>query len=58
MRKGVGLEMAYNNKDQFEYEVATMKGYLRMNLLIRNVDANAFMKCSDVQAAITALATA
>jgi HK97 family phage major capsid protein len=55
MRKGIGLEMAYNNKDQFETETATMKGYLRMNLLIRNVDANAFMKCTDVATALTAI---
>lgn len=53
--KGIGLEMAYNNKDQFEYEVATMKAYTRLNLLIRNVDANAFMVCSDIAAAITAI---
>jgi hypothetical protein len=58
MRKGVGLEMAYNNNNDFEHEVATMKGYMRLNLLIRNVDANAFMKCSDVATALLALAQA
>ncbi len=58
MRKGFGLEMAYNNNNDFEHEVATMKGYMRLNLLIRNVDANAFMKCSNITAALATLATA
>jgi hypothetical protein len=56
MRKGMGLEMAYNNNDDFEHEVVTMKAYMRLNFLVRNVDKNAFMKCSDVAAALTAIA--
>lgn len=56
MRKGFGLEMSYENGSNFQTETVTIKGYMRGNLLIRNVDANAFMKCSDVTAALAALA--
>ena len=55
MRKGLVMEMSYENRDNFEHEVVTLKGYLRMNFLVRNVDQNAFMKCSDVTAGIAAL---
>ena len=56
MRRGIGLELSYENKDNFETETVTMKGYMRLNLLIRSVDQNAFMVCSDIEAALTALA--
>lgn len=54
-RRGITIEMAFENNDNFETETVTMKAYRRLNLLIRNVNANAFMKCSDVTAAIAAL---
>jgi hypothetical protein len=54
-RKGIVIEMSYENATNFETEVVTLKGYERLNLLIRNVNKNAFMKCSDVAAALTAI---
>lgn len=54
-RKGAIAEMSFENATNFEVEVVTMKVYERLNLLIRNVNANAFMKCSDIQTALTAL---
>lgn len=57
-RKGVTVELSYENNDNFETETVTVKAYQRLNLLIRNVDKNAFMKCSDVAAAIEAIDSA
>lgn len=56
-RKAAVAEISYENASNFETEVATMKVYERLNLLIRNVNKNAFMKCSDIATALTALAT-
>lgn len=55
-RKAAVAEMSFENATNFETEVATMKVYERLNLLIRNVDKNAFMKCTDVATALTAIA--
>lgn len=55
-RKGITIEFSYENNDNFETETVTVKAYRRLNLLIRNVDKNAFMKCSDVEAGLAALA--
>lgn len=54
-RPGVGIEFAYENKDNFENDLVTLKVYERTNLLIRNVDANAFMHIDDIQAGIAAI---
>lgn len=54
-RKGAIAEMSFENATNFEVEVVTMKVYERLNLLIRNVNANAFMVCSDIQTALAAL---
>lgn len=54
-RKTAIMEISYENSNNFEVEVATLKGYERLNLLIRNVNANAFMKCSDIDTALTAI---
>ncbi|CAL7961470.1 hypothetical protein GAMM_230001 [Gammaproteobacteria bacterium] len=56
-RKVAIAEISYENATNFETEVATLKVYERLNLLIRNVDKNAFMKCTDISAALIALAT-
>ncbi len=52
---GIGIEFAYENNDNFEVEVVTVKIYERLNLLIRNLDANAFMHCDDIEAALVAI---
>lgn len=54
-RKGVVVELSYENRSNFETETVTIKAYRRLNLLIRNVNKNAFMKCSDVAAALLAI---
>lgn len=54
-RPGVGIEFSYENKDNFETETVTVKVYERLNLLIRNVDKNAFMHCDDIEAALVAI---
>ncbi len=54
-RPGVGIEFAYENGTNFETDTVTLKVYERLNLLIRNVDANAFMHCSDIAAGIAAI---
>jgi len=51
-RKGITLEMAYNNGTDFEVDQVTIKGTMRLNFFVRNTDTNAFMKCTDVEAAI------
>ena len=56
-RKAAIAEMSFENATNFETEVVTMKVYERLNLLVRNVDKNAFMKCTDVTTALTALQT-
>lgn len=54
-RPGVGIEFAYENNDNFETETVTVKVYERLNLLVRNVDANAFMHVPDIEAALVAI---
>lgn len=57
-RRGLTLEMSYENNNNFEHEVVTIKAYRRVNLLVRNVNKNAFMKCSNVTNALTAISNA
>lgn len=54
-RRGITIELAFENKDNFEKELVTVKAYERLNFRVRNVDANAFMHIADIPAAITAI---
>jgi hypothetical protein len=54
-RKGVTVEFGFENNDNFENEIVTVKAYERLNFLVRNVDANAFMHVDDIDAAIVAI---
>jgi hypothetical protein len=54
-RKGVTVDFSFENTDNFEKELVTVKAYERLNFRVRNVDANAFMHVADVAAAITAI---
>ena len=54
-KPGVGIEMSYENNANFETETVTVKAYERLNLLIRNTEKNAFMKCTSISAALTAI---
>jgi len=54
-RRNAVIEMSYENNDNFENETVTVKAYERLNMLIRSVDANAFMHITDIDAAIADL---
>lgn len=57
VRDNVTVEIAYMNGTKWEQEIATMKGYTRVNLLIVDNYKNAFMKCTDIPAALVAIST-
>lgn len=54
-RKGLTVEMAMENEDDFNKDLVTIKASRRLALLIRNVHANAFTKVTDIGAALTAI---
>jgi chorismate mutase len=54
-RQQLEIEVAFENKDNWEKEIASIKGTERLNLLVENNNANAFMKCTDVAAALLAI---
>lgn len=55
-RKTTTVEMFYENKDNAEHEVVTIKALKIMQFHVKKIDRNAFMKCSDIAAALTAIA--
>lgn len=55
-RKTTTVEMFYENKDNAEHEVVTIKALKRMQFHVKKIDRNAFMKCSDITAALAAIA--
>lgn len=54
-RMSIEIDVAFENKDNWEKEIATLKGLERLNLLVPNEWANAFMKCTDVSTAVAAI---
>lgn len=54
-RKTVVIEFSYENRENFETETVTVKGYERLNLWVRNVDANAFLHIDDIAAALVSI---
>jgi hypothetical protein len=54
-RRGTTVEFGFENNDNFEREIVTVKAYERLNFLVRNVDANAFLHVPDIASAITAI---
>lgn len=54
-RKGTTVEFGFENNDNFEREIVTVKAYERLNFLVRNVDANAFMHVPSIAAALIAI---
>lgn len=54
-KPGVGIEFSYENRDNFETETVTVKAYRRLNLLVRNVDINAFLYIPDILAGVAAI---
>lgn len=47
-RQGATLEMAYENNDNFEHEIVTIKAVERLQFHVAGVDRDAFMKCDDI----------
>jgi len=46
------IEMAYENNDNFEHEVVTIKAVERLQFHVSTIERDAFMKCSDVAGAL------
>ena len=54
-RENTSVESLYQNKDNAEHEVVTLKALKRMQFHVKNIDRNAFMKCSDISTALDAI---
>ena len=54
-RQGATLEMSYENNDNFEHEIVTLKVIERLQFHVANINQNAFMKCTNITTALTAL---
>ncbi len=54
-RQEVRIDISFENKDNFVNHIATMLGYERINFLVENNNANAFMRCLDIGVALTAI---
>lgn len=54
-RRGKVVELSYENSTNFEQELVTVKAYERLNLLVKNSQANAFMHIADIEAGIAAI---
>jgi hypothetical protein len=54
-RQELIIEVAFENKDNWEKQIADLQGYERLNFLVPSELQNAFMKSTDVAAAITAI---
>jgi len=54
-RQGVDVTMSYENNDNFEHEVVTIKAVERIQFHVATIEQNAFMKCDDIATALTNL---
>ena len=48
-------QIAFENDTDWESDLVALKASIRANLLVEANNVNAFMKCSDVATAITAI---
>jgi HK97 family phage major capsid protein len=51
-RQQATIEMSYENNDNFEHEVVTIKAVERLQFHVANVNQDAFMKCEDIASAL------
>lgn len=51
-RQGATLEMSYENNDNFEHEIVTLKVVERIQFHVAQINQDAFMKCSDIATAL------
>jgi cytochrome c556 len=54
-RQMMTLEFSYENNDNFETETVTVKAVERLQFHVKQIDRDAFMMCSDIEAALTAI---
>lgn len=54
-RMSPNIEMSYENQDNFEHEVVTIKAVERLQFHVSNIERDAFMKCSDINTALNAI---
>lgn len=54
-RQGATLEMSYENNDNFEHEIVTLKVVERIQFHVAQINQDAFMKCSNITTALTAI---
>lgn len=52
-RQGVDVTMSFENNDNFEHEVVTIKAVERIQFHVATIEQNAFMKCEDIALALT-----
>ncbi|WP_407277365.1 phage major capsid protein [Tenacibaculum maritimum] len=57
-RKSTTVSMYFENKDNAEHEMVTVKALKRSQLHVKHINRDAFMKCSDIGAALTAITKA
>lgn len=55
-RQSATIEMSYENNDNFEHEIVTIKAVERLQFHVAQVEQDAFMKCTDIATALTAIA--
>lgn len=51
-RKAIAVDMFYENKDNAEHEMVTVKAVKRLQFHVKNIDRDAFMKCTDITQAL------
>lgn len=54
-RKQMTIEMYYENRDNAEHEIVTIKAVERMQFHVKLIDQDAFMKCSDIATALVGI---
>lgn len=54
-RQGVTVDFSYENNDNFEHEIVTVKALQRIQFFVPKVHEDAFMKCTDIATALTAI---
>ena len=52
-RQSASLELSYENNDNFEHEIVTIKAVERLQFHVAQVNQDAFMKCTDIATALT-----
>ena len=57
-RQGATLEMSYENNDNFEHEIVTMKVIERLQFHVAQINQDAFMKCTNITTALAAITSA